>query len=128
MFLYYCAVTRNSLQRFMASINYTKNMVDLLKEINCNRDKQVYFLITIINYKWLSLSIISFHLFPSKGLSGTIFCFPRFNHGRSGFVLTVNNIAYRNPNVVSKIEKETKHLYKNKFKCLTFSLFLFFVK
>lgn len=29
----------------MAPINYTENMVELLKEINCNRNKQVYLLL-----------------------------------------------------------------------------------
>lgn len=75
MFLYYSSVNRNSLQRFMAPINYTENMVELFKEINCNRNKQVYVLTTIINYKWLSLSNFSFHLFPSKGLRGNFFVF-----------------------------------------------------
>lgn len=74
----------------MAPINYTENMVELLKEINCNRNKQVYLLTTIINYKWLSLSNFSFHLFPSKGLSGNfIFVFQDVTQ-KTRLCLTVN--------------------------------------
>lgn len=57
----------------MASINYPKNMVDLLKEINCNTEKQLYCLITIIHYKWLSL--ILFIYFQSQELKESLLVF-----------------------------------------------------